>query len=34
MAIKQICLARGNHPPGKEKGRHHPEGNPKQMVGL
>ena len=32
--IKQICLARGNHPPGKEKGWHHPEGNPKQMVGL
>ena len=36
MAINQLnkCLARGNHPQGKEQGWHHPEGDSKQVVGL
>lgn len=34
QSIEQICLARGNHPSGKKKGRHHIKRNPKQMEGF
>ena len=34
QSVEQICLARGNHPQGKEQGWHHPEGDSKQVVGL
>ena len=34
QSIEQICLARRNHPQGKEQGWHHPEGDSKQVVGL